>query len=52
MDRLSILYGWLTGTWYKQSSIGKALLSCAVLVIMFCVCCLPLLVLSLLPLNS
>ena len=47
MDSLSNLYGWLTGSWTKQSTIGKALLSCALLLIMICVCCLPLLLLSL-----
>ena len=28
MDALSNLFGWLTGQWTNQNSIGKALLSC------------------------
>jgi len=52
MDALSNLFGLLTGTWTKQSTTGKALLSCALLLIMFCVCCLPLLILSLIPVKS
>jgi len=47
MDALSNLYGWLTGRWTKQNVFGKALLSCAVLLIMACVCGVPLLLLSL-----
>jgi hypothetical protein len=47
MDALSNLYGWLTGQWTNQSTIGKALLSCAVLLVIACVCGLPLLFLSL-----
>ena len=47
MDALSTLYGWLTGTWTKQNSFGKALLSCAVLLFMACVCGVPLLMISL-----
>ena len=47
MDALSNLFGWLTGTWTNQSMIGKALLSCAVLLIMACVCGVPLLLISL-----
>jgi len=47
MDTLSNLYGWLTGRWTKQSSVGKTLLSCAVLLVMACVCGVPLLLLSL-----
>jgi len=47
MDALSNLYGWLTGQWTHQSAIGKALLSCVVLLIMACVCGVPLLWLSL-----
>ena len=50
MDALSNLYGWLTGNWTKQSFIGKALLSCALLLIMACVCGVPLLLLSLMEL--
>ena len=48
MDTLSNLFGWLTGQWTNQNSIGKALLSCAVLLIMACVCGVPLLMISLL----
>jgi len=47
MDTLSNLFGWLTGQWTNQNSIGKALLSCAVLLIMACVCGVPLLYISL-----
>ncbi len=47
MDRLSNLYGWLTGNWTKQSAFGKAALSCVVLLIMACACGVPLLLLSL-----
>ena len=47
MDALSNLYGWLTGQWKNQSTIGKALLSCVVLLVMACVCGVPLLVISL-----
>jgi hypothetical protein len=46
MDALSNLYGWLTGQWTNQSPIGKALLSCTVLLVMACVCGLPLLLLA------
>ena len=46
MDALSTLYGWLTGKWYKQSTIGKALLSCSLLILMACLCGIPLLVIS------
>jgi hypothetical protein len=46
MDTLSNLYGWLTGQWTNQSAIGKGLLSCAVLLVMACVCGLPLLLLA------
>jgi hypothetical protein len=46
MDALSNLYGWLTGTWNDQSAIGKALLSCAVLLVMACVCGIPLMLLA------
>ena len=47
MDALSNLFGWLTGTWTNQNSIGKAALGCAVLLIMACVCGIPLLLISL-----
>lgn len=47
MDKISILFGWLTGNWSKQSMVGKALLSCALLSLMTCLCGLPLLLLSL-----
>jgi hypothetical protein len=47
MDMLSNLFGWLTGTWTKQNSIGKALLGCVVLLIMACACGVPLVLLSL-----
>jgi len=47
MDALSTLFGWLTGTWTKQNSIGKAFLGCVVLLIMACACGLPLLIISL-----
>ena len=47
MDALSNLYGWLTGNWAKQSTLGKGLLGCALLLVMACVCGLPLLLLSL-----
>jgi len=46
MDALSNLFGWLTGQWTNQNSIGKALLSCGLLLIMACVCGIPLLVIS------
>lgn len=46
MDALSNLFGWLTGIWTKQSSIGKALLGCAVLFLMACMCGIPLLIIS------
>jgi hypothetical protein len=49
MDTLSKLFGWLTGNWDNQSTIGKGLLSCVVLIIMACVCGLPLLVLYFFP---
>ena len=51
MDALSNLYGLLTGTWTKQSAIGKGLLSCVLLLLIACVCCLPLLLLSLMQNN-
>jgi len=47
MDTLSNLYGWLTGSWTKQSKFGKAALGCALLLIMACACGVPLLLLSL-----
>jgi len=47
MDTFSNLFGWLTGQWTHQNSIGKALLGCAVLLIMACVCGGPLLLISL-----
>jgi hypothetical protein len=47
VDSLSTLYGWLTGTWRKQNSFGKALLSCALLLVMACVCGVPLMWLAL-----
>ncbi len=47
MDRLSILFGWLTGNWSRQSTVGKALLGCGLLLLMTCLCGLPLLMLSL-----
>ena len=50
MDALSNFYGWLTGRWTKQSMIGKALLSCALLLVMACVCGVPLLVISMMDL--
>ena len=43
---LSQLYGLLTGTYYKQNAFGKALLSCAVLLIIACACGVPLLILG------
>ena len=46
MDALSNLFGWLTGNWTRQSAFGKAFLSCALLLIMACVCGLPLLLLA------
>ena len=47
MDAFSTLFGWLTGQWTKQNSIGKAFLGCALLLLMACVCGVPLLFLSL-----
>jgi hypothetical protein len=47
IDALSNLCGWLTGAWRKQNSIGKALLSCTLLLVMACVCGVPLLWLAL-----
>ena len=47
MDALSNLYGWLTGVWTNQNSFGKALLGCALLLVMACVCGIPLLILTL-----
>ena len=47
MDTLSKLFGWLTGTWTDQSPIGKALLGCVVLLVMACVCGVPLFLLTL-----
>ncbi|HSG41725.1 MAG TPA: hypothetical protein VLA72_01100 [Anaerolineales bacterium] len=44
MDALSNLYGWLTGRWTKQDKFGKALLGCIVLLLMACICGVPLLV--------
>ena len=46
MDTLSKLYGWLTGNWTQQSMMGKTCLSCAVLLIMACVCGVPLFLLA------
>jgi ABC-type phosphate transport system permease subunit len=46
MDALSKLYGWLTGTWRNQNSIGKAILGCAMLLLMACVCGVPLILLT------
>jgi hypothetical protein len=46
MDALSNLYGWLTGSWTKQSKFGKAALGCVLLLIMACACGVPLLFLS------
>lgn len=51
MNALSNLYGLLTGTWTKQSAIGKGVLSCVVLLVIACVCCLPLLLLTLMQGN-
>ena len=48
MDSFSTLYGWLTGQWTKQNSIGKAFLGCALLLVMACVRGVPLFVLSML----
>ena len=45
MDTLSKLFGWLTGNWSNQSPFGKLLLGCVVLVIMTCLCGLPLILL-------
>lgn len=45
MDALSKLFGWLTGSWYNQSPMGKTLLGCVVLLIMACVCGVPLVIL-------
>jgi hypothetical protein len=50
MDALSNLFGWLTGTWNNQSTIGKAALGCVVLLIMACACGVPLFMLSLIDL--
>ena len=47
MDELSKLYGWLTGKWTHQSPISRTLLGCALLLVMACVCGLPLLLLNL-----
>ena len=47
MDALSNLFGWITGTWTNQSSIGKAILGCAVLLVIACACGIPLVLLSL-----
>jgi len=47
MDALSNLYGWLTGVWTNQNSLGKAFLGCALLLVMACVCGIPLLILTL-----
>lgn len=47
MDTLSNLFGWLTGQWTNQNTFGKAALSCVILLIMACVCGVPLLFLSL-----
>ncbi len=47
MNALSNLYGWLTGQWTNQNSIGKAALGCVVLLVMTCVCGVPLLLLYL-----
>jgi len=47
MDTLSNLFGWLTGQWTNQNSIAKALLGCALLLLMACICGVPLLILSL-----
>lgn len=46
MDKLSILFGWLTGNWTRQSPVGKALLGCGLLLLMACLCGLPLVVIS------
>ena len=46
MDAFSNLFGWLTGQWTNQNSIGKALLGCALLLVMACVCGVPLLLIS------
>jgi hypothetical protein len=50
MDHFSTLFGWLTGQWTKQNSIGKAFLGCALLLVMACFCVALLFVLSLLEL--
>lgn len=47
MDALSNLFGWITGQWTNQNSFGKAALGCAVLLIMACVCGVPLLLIPL-----
>ena len=47
MDALSNLYGWLTGRWTKQSAIGKTMLSCVVLLVIACICGIPLILISL-----
>lgn len=47
MDEFSTLYGWLTGEWTKQNSIRKAFIGCAVLLVMACLCGIPLLLIAL-----
>ena len=47
MDAFSNLFGWLTGQWTNQNSIGKAFLGCALLLVIACVCGVPLLLISL-----
>jgi hypothetical protein len=46
MDTFSNLFGWLTGQWTNQNTFGRAVLGCVVLLIMACVCGVPLLLIS------
>jgi hypothetical protein len=47
MDALSNLFGWLTGQWSYQNTFGKAALGCILLLLMACVCGVPLFLVSL-----
>ena len=46
MDTLSNLYGWLTGNWNRQNTFGKTFLGCFLLLMMCCICGLPLVLLN------